>query len=55
VHSLCHACGLPLSPSDRADPSYIKGVQCIHCMDRFSESDRARFLMRQQQFDQTPT
>jgi hypothetical protein len=24
-------------------------------MDRFSESDRARFLMRQQQFDQTPT
>ena len=55
VHSLCHACGLPLSPSDRADPSYIKGVQCIHCIDRFSESDRARFLMRQQQFDQTPT
>ena len=55
VHSLCHACGLPLSPSDRAEPSYIKGVQCIHCMDRFSDADRARFAMRQQQFDQIST
>jgi UPF0176 protein len=53
VHSLCHACGLPLSPSNRAEPSYIKGVQCIHCMDRFSDADRSRFSMRQQQFDQT--
>jgi UPF0176 protein len=52
VHSLCHACGLPLSPNDRADPSYIKGVQCIHCVERFSDADRARFSMRQQQFDQ---
>jgi UPF0176 protein len=52
VHSLCHACGVPLSPSDRADPSYIKGVQCIHCVERFSDADRARFSMRQQQFDQ---
>lgn len=55
VHSLCHACGLPLSPSDRAEPSYIKGVQCIHCIERFSDADRARFSMRQQQFDQTPS
>ena len=52
VHSLCHACGVPLSPSDRADPSYIKGVQCIHCVERFSDADRARFSMRQQQFAQ---
>ena len=55
MHSLCHACGLPLSPSDRAEPSYIKGVQCIYCMDRFSDADRARFAMRQQQFDQMST
>ena len=52
VHSLCHACGLPLSPSDRAEPSYIKGVQCIHCIDQFTDDDRARFAMRQRQIDQ---
>ena len=51
-HRLCHACGLPLSPDQRSLPSYIKGVQCLHCIDRFSESDRARFAMRQRQMDQ---
>ena len=51
-HSLCHACGLPLSPQQRSLPSYIKGVQCLHCIDRFSKSDRARFAMRQRQMDQ---
>ena len=52
VHSLCHACGLPLSPKQRALPSYVKGVQCLHCIDRFTDSDRARFAMRQKQIDQ---
>ncbi len=52
VHSLCHACGLPLSPVDREHPSYIKGVQCVHCIERFSDSDRDRFAMRQRQMDQ---
>ena len=51
-HRLCHACGLPLSPQQRSLPSYIKGVQCLHCIDRFSESDRQRFAMRQRQMDQ---
>ena len=51
-HSLCHACGLPLSPQQRALPSYIKGVQCEHCIDRFSAADRDRFAMRQRQIDQ---
>ena len=52
VHSLCHACGLPLSPEQRTLPSYVKGVQCLHCIDRFTDSDRARFTMRQEQIDQ---
>ena len=52
VHSLCHACGLPLSPEQRDLPSYVKGVQCLHCIDRFSDSDRERFTMRQKQIDQ---
>ena len=52
VHSLCHACGLPLSLEQRTLPSYVKGVQCLHCLDRFTDSDRARFTMRQEQIDQ---
>ena len=48
-HSLCHACGLPLSPRDRQRPAYREGVSCHHCLDRFSAADRERFLERQRQ------
>ena len=51
-YSLCHACGLPVSAEQRTLPSYIKGVQCVHCVDRFTDADRARFAMRQRQIDQ---
>ena len=51
-YSLCHACGLPVSAEQRALPNYIKGVQCVHCVDRFTDADRARFAMRQRQIDQ---
>jgi UPF0176 protein len=50
-HSLCHACGLPLSPADRQLPSYVHGVSCRHCLDRFSDADRARFAERQRQME----
>ena len=51
-HRLCHACGLPLTPEQRAMASYIPGVQCLHCEDRFSDQDRARFSERQRQWEQ---
>ena len=51
-YSLCHACGLPVSAEQRALPNYIKGVQCMHCVDRFTDADRERFAMRQRQIDQ---
>ena len=51
-HSLCHACGLPVSAQQRELPSYIKGVQCVHCVDRYTDADRERFAMRQRQIDQ---
>ena len=50
-HSLCHACGLPLSPADRALPSYVDGVSCRHCLSRYSDADRQRFADRQRQFE----
>jgi UPF0176 protein len=54
-YSLCHACGLPVSAEQRALPNYIKGVQCVHCVDRFTDADRARFAMRQRQMEQMQT
>jgi UPF0176 protein len=50
-HSLCHACGLPLAPQDRDHPAYRAGVSCPHCLDRFSDADRARFAERQRQME----
>jgi len=52
VHRLCHACGLPLTPAQRELESYVPGVQCLHCFDRFDDADRARFAERQRQIHQ---
>lgn len=50
-HSLCHACGLPLSPAERQLASYEQGVSCCHCLERFSDRDRERFRERQRQME----
>jgi UPF0176 protein len=50
-YSLCHACGLPLSPADRQLESHVEGVSCRHCLDRFSDVDRQRFAERQRQME----
>ena len=50
-HSVCHACGLPLSPADRELASYVAGVSCRHCLERFSDADRQRFAERQRQME----
>ena len=51
AYILCHACGLPLAPADRAHPAYSEGVSCHHCVDRFSAADRERFRERQRQIE----
>ncbi|MEN0088730.1 MAG: rhodanese-related sulfurtransferase [Pseudomonadota bacterium] len=48
-HTLCHACGLPLTPADLSRPEYEAGVSCHNCMTRYSDADRARFRERQRQ------
>lgn len=50
-YGLCHACRRPLAPADRKRPEYEEGVCCHHCVDEYSEADRARFRERQRQFD----
>ena len=51
-HRMCHACGLPISPEDLKKSSYIKGLQCEGCKNKFTDSDRARFAERQRQIDE---
>ena len=51
VHCLCHACGMPLTPEDQTMNSYLPGVQCRHCVDQFSDTDRIRFAERQRQME----
>ncbi len=51
-HRMCHACGLPVSPEDLKKPTYIKGLQCEGCVNKFTDADRARFAERQRQIDE---
>jgi UPF0176 protein len=48
-HSLCHACRMPLSPTDRRRPEYREGVSCHHCASRHGPTDQARFAERERQ------
>ncbi|MGB5136614.1 MAG: rhodanese-related sulfurtransferase [Prochlorococcaceae cyanobacterium] len=48
-HSLCHACRMPVSPAERALPSYVEGVSCHHCAEGLSSERRRRLAERQRQ------
>ncbi len=47
IHKLCYACGMPLSPKDCDRSEYVTGIQCHHCVNSFTDEDRARFAERQ--------
>ena len=49
THTMCHACGRPVSEADRQDPAWQDGISCPACIDEFSDQDRARFAERQRQ------
>ena len=50
-YRLCHACGMPLAPEEIEMPSYIPGVRCLNCEERYNDCDRSRFAERQRQID----
>lgn len=50
-YSICHACGMPLSPNDMQKLHYMEGIQCHLCIDKFTDADRARFSERQKQIE----
>ncbi len=48
-HELCHACRRPITEEDMTRPEYEAGVSCHHCVEEYSQADRARFRERQHQ------
>ncbi len=51
THTMCHACGRPVSQEGRNHADYNPGVSCAACIGEFSEEDRARFAERQRQVE----
>lgn len=51
THTLCRACRHPLSPQDLRTAEYQPGIQCPHCIGKFSDADRKRFAERQKQVE----
>jgi len=45
----CHACRLPITAADKADPRYQKGVSCPHCHDKLTAEQISRFSEREKQ------
>lgn len=48
-HVTCFACRRPLEPDDRMRPEYEEGARCHHCVDEYSETQRAGFRERHRQ------
>ncbi len=48
-HTQCHACRMPLNDEERNSPDFIEGVQCPHCRDSKSNTERERARARQHQ------
>ena len=49
THVQCRACRYPVSEAERADPAFVEGVSCPHCVGTRDEADLARFAERQRQ------
>ncbi|MDP2086706.1 MAG: rhodanese-related sulfurtransferase [Gemmobacter sp.] len=48
-NGMCHACRRPVTPADRAHPSYEEGVCCPACIDEYDDARRDRFRERMRQ------
>lgn len=46
---LCRACRMPLVVEEIADPAYVEGVSCPHCISTRSDADRLRYAERHRQ------
>lgn len=48
-HELCHACRMPITPEDKDADTYVEGISCPRCHDKFTDAQRTRFKDRQKQ------
>jgi UPF0176 protein len=47
--SICSGCRTPISPIEKKSNMYEKGVSCPNCYEKLTDSQKARFRMRQKQ------
>lgn len=47
----CHACRMPITEAEKDNAFYIKGVSCLHCHDKHSPEQIARFKEREKQIE----
>ncbi|MGR0279625.1 oxygen-dependent tRNA uridine(34) hydroxylase TrhO [Marinomonas dokdonensis] len=45
----CHACRMPITEEEKQLESYVQGVSCVHCIDKYSPEQRQRFIERERQ------
>jgi len=50
-HTLCHACGRPVSPEGRQHKDYAEGISCAACIGEMTDEQRARFAERLRQIE----
>ncbi|MEC7118289.1 MAG: rhodanese-related sulfurtransferase [Pseudomonadota bacterium] len=48
---MCYGCGWPLTAEEMQADTFERGVSCPYCFDKTTEDQKARYRMRQQQFD----
>ncbi len=49
TYSMCSGCRKPVSIQEKKSKKYVEGVSCPKCHDYLTESQKARFAMRQKQ------
>ena len=51
TYFMCSGCRKPISPKDKKSKKYEEGVSCPNCHDNLTETQKARFRMRQKQIN----
>ena len=51
TYSICSGCRKPVSPKDKKSKKYEEGVSCVNCHDNLTDTQKARFRMRQKQIN----
>ncbi len=46
---MCSGCRKPISQKDKRSKKFEEGVSCPNCHDKLTETQKARFRMRQSQ------